>query len=223
MVSRKVSILPRFFLHLHYFICYIFNIFLKNKKIFFKKLSVFSDRKVCIYNEYWNCGATQIAHSHCRQRNETISDCPLTAATVVMETAFVIDRLREFLGPTGNPQLRLVSRSFRDALAAVPLELLRVEAYLSSASLFLWASLELRMPERADIADMAARGGHLAVLIWLQAEEGRCSWTPSICKNAAEEGHLHVLISTNKLAASPEPSLSLGRRVLRCGCDSRSS
>jgi hypothetical protein len=46
------------------------------------------------------------------------------------------------------------------------------------------------MPERADIAVMAARGAHLEVLKWLRAEEGRCSWTPSVCESAAEQGHL---------------------------------
>jgi hypothetical protein len=53
-----------------------------------------------------------------------------------METAFVFDRAWEFLDPASAPQLRLVSRSCRDLLAATPRELLRVEDYLSSASLF---------------------------------------------------------------------------------------
>jgi hypothetical protein len=115
------------------------------------------------------------------------------SSLAAMEDPFVFDRAWEFLDPATAPQLRLVSRSFRDALAALPRKLLRVEDYLSSVSLFLWARRELRMPERADIADMAAWGGHLDLLKWLRAEEGRCSWTPSICASAAEQGHLHVL------------------------------
>jgi hypothetical protein len=126
-----------------------------------------------------------------RQRNSTLSYSP--PAAVVMETPFVFDRAWEFLDATSAPQLRLVSRSCRDALAVVPRELLRVEDYLSSASLFVWARRELRMPERADIAVLAARGGHLEVLRWLRAKKGRCSWTSSVCDSAAEQGHLHVL------------------------------
>jgi hypothetical protein len=115
------------------------------------------------------------------------------AAAVVMDAPYVFDRVWEFLDPTSAPQLRLVSRSWRDALAAVPRELLRVEDYLSSASLFVWARRELRMPERADIAVLAARGAHLEVLQWLRAKKGRCSWTSSVCESAARQGHLHVL------------------------------
>jgi hypothetical protein len=49
------------------------------------------------------------------------------------------------------------------------------------------------MPEIADIAVIAAFGGHLDVLRWLRAKEGRCSWTPNVCMRAVEQGHLHVL------------------------------
>jgi hypothetical protein len=110
------------------------------------------------------------------------------------EMDFALDRAREFLGDKCDPQLRLVSRSFRDALAAVPRDVLRVEDYLSSASLFVWARQELHMPARKkDIAAIAARGGHLEVLKWLRAKKGRCSWARSVCENAAEHGHLHEL------------------------------
>jgi len=117
-----------------------------------------------------------------------------TTAADMME--FVLDRAREFLGATCDPQLRLVSRRWRDALAAVPREVLRVEDYpLSSASLFVWAREELHMPKRADSAAVAARGGHLDVLRWLRAKKGQYiySQTYYICKTAAEQGHLHVL------------------------------
>jgi len=114
-----------------------------------------------------------------------------TTAADMME--FVLDRAREFLGATCDPQLRLVSRRCRDAVAAVPRDLLRIEDYLSSASFFVWAREELRIPEgRRDTAGIAARGGHLDVLRWLRAKEER-SWTPSICETAARQGHLHVL------------------------------
>jgi hypothetical protein len=120
---------------------------------------------------------------HCRESFHCI---------LFTDMEFLLDRAREFLGTTCDPQLRLVSRSFRDALAAIPRELLRVEDFLSSAPLFVWARKELRMPERDDIARMAARGGHLDMLRWLRVE-GRCSWTPSVCESAAGQGHLQVL------------------------------
>jgi hypothetical protein len=107
---------------------------------------------------------------------------------------FVLDRAREFLGATCDPQLRLVSRRCRDALAAVPRKSLRVTDFLSSASLFVWARNQLRMPKRkGDIAAIAARGGHLEVLKWLRAKTGRCSWTGPVCESAAEQGQLEVL------------------------------
>ncbi|KAJ1435084.1 hypothetical protein B484DRAFT_325782 [Ochromonadaceae sp. CCMP2298] len=107
---------------------------------------------------------------------------------------FVLDRAREFLGATCDPQLRLVSRRCRDALAAVPREELRVEDFLSSASLFVWARKKLRMPQ-GRVAVKAALGGHLAVLKWLKKVKGRTPcpldlWTHSI---AAQHGHIGLL------------------------------
>jgi hypothetical protein len=94
---------------------------------------------------------------------------------------FVLDKAREFLGAACDPQLRLVSRRCRDALAAVPRESLRVKDYLSSAALFVFVRKELGMPERKeDIAVLAARGGHLEVLKWLRLKKGRCSWTGAV-------------------------------------------
>jgi hypothetical protein len=72
-------------------------------------------------------------------------------------------------------------------------EYLRVEDYMTSVSLFVWARNELGMPKREDIAAVAAEGGHLDVLEWLRAKEGRCAWPSSICDSAAGKGHLHVL------------------------------
>jgi hypothetical protein len=136
---------------------------------------------------YW------LPQTYHRASHTGADSAPILMNTPPAEMEFALDRAREFLCTTCDPQLRLVSRSCRDALAAVPRELLRVEDYLSSASLFAWARKELLMPERADIAVMAARGAHLDVLRWLRAKKGRCSWTPSICEGAAEQGHLHVL------------------------------
>jgi hypothetical protein len=42
---------------------------------------------------------------------------------------FVLERAREYLGAACDPQLRLVSRSCRDLLAAVPHEDLRIEDF----------------------------------------------------------------------------------------------
>jgi hypothetical protein len=77
-----------------------------------------------------------------------------------MEDPFVISRVWEFLGPAEAPMLRLVSRSWRDALAEVPRELLRVEDYLSPLPLFIWAWKELNMkPHSALVACRRQRGG----------------------------------------------------------------
>jgi len=106
-----------------------------------------------------------------------------------LQCTFVLDRVREFLAC--GPQLRLVSRWFRRALADVPHMPLEVGDYLSPLPLFLWARQELRMPQ-GKVADKAALGGHLHTLQWLRAN-GTCKWTVDICHRAAKGGQLEVL------------------------------
>jgi hypothetical protein len=109
-----------------------------------------------------------------------------------MESEFVLARAREFLGLVCDPQLRLVSRRWRDALATVPRANLKMEHYMTTVSLFLWARKKLKMRETADIAAMAAEGGFLEVLKWLR-KRSRCSWSVDIFERAAKGRHLHVL------------------------------
>jgi hypothetical protein len=145
------------------------------------------------------------------------------------------------MGTTCDPQLRLVSRSFRDLLAAVSYEDLRIEDFLSSLRLFLWARDELSFDYPAlTLAVKAARGSHVKVLEWLRDKQG--AWTTAVCESAASAGHVHVLIWLRAqdlpcpwdvwtcaraaqhghlegaaVGASPGPALSLGR-IDMCWC-----
>jgi hypothetical protein len=112
--------------------------------------------------------------------------------TSSLQSTFSLDRAREFLGAACDPQLRLVSRWFRQALADVPHQQLRVEDYFLLLNIFLWAREELRMPRGDKIAIKAALHGHLHILQWLQANNS-CPLTIEVCYNAAEGGQLEVL------------------------------
>jgi hypothetical protein len=83
---------------------------------------------------------------------------------------FAVQRAREFMGTTCDPQLRLVSKSFRDAVSYKDL---RIEDFLSSLRLFLWARDELSFDYPAlTLAVKAARGSHVEVLEWLRDKQG---------------------------------------------------
>jgi hypothetical protein len=53
--------------------------------------------------------------------------------------------------------------------------------------------LALGFPLPEDICDMAVKGGHLAVLQWLRAQEPPCPWGQFTCASAAGCGDLAVL------------------------------
>jgi hypothetical protein len=76
-----------------------------------------------------------------------------------LESEFMIARVREILGPACEAPLQLVSKK---CLALVPRQDLRVEHFVSTVSLFVWARQELRMPRLGTLH--AARGGNLEVL-----------------------------------------------------------
>jgi hypothetical protein len=80
---------------------------------------------------------------------------------------FVLDRVREYLGTSCDPQLRLVSRRCRDAMNSFPRELPRVEDFISSVALFVWARKKLRMPKTEAICCRVARSGGLEMNIYL--------------------------------------------------------
>ncbi|KAJ1443327.1 hypothetical protein B484DRAFT_321707 [Ochromonadaceae sp. CCMP2298] len=102
----------------------------------------------------------------------------------------VLRDVREFLGPSCDAQLRLVSRLWRDQLATTPVEKLRIRDFLSSVSLISWAWEEINMPQTALVTQLAARGGHLNVLRWLRAQHPPCPWNIMTCYRAAQNGHL---------------------------------
>jgi hypothetical protein len=85
---------------------------------------------------------------------------PTSASTVAFP--IVLMYAREFLGPSCDAQLRLLSRLWRDQLATTPVEEVGIDDYLS-ISLISWAWEELNMPRTELVTRRAAVGGHLEV------------------------------------------------------------
>eukprot|EP00601_Ochromonadales_sp_CCMP2298_P016766 CAMPEP_0173220172 /NCGR_PEP_ID=MMETSP1142-20121109/2008_1 /TAXON_ID=483371 /ORGANISM="non described non described, Strain CCMP2298" /LENGTH=95 /DNA_ID=CAMNT_0014148043 /DNA_START=2217 /DNA_END=2504 /DNA_ORIENTATION=+ len=89
-----------------------------------------------------------------------------------LEYSFILRNVRELLGPACDAQLRLVSKSCHAAMATMPREQMRLEDYLASLRLFLWALKALKVPWRGlQLCEAAAGGGHLDVLLWGRAQE----------------------------------------------------
>jgi len=77
-----------------------------------------------------------------------------------LEDIFVLRNVRELLGSVCDPQLCLLSKSCHAAMATVPREEMRLEDFLSSLALFLWAGQVLEMPwSRDQLCEVAAGGG----------------------------------------------------------------
>jgi hypothetical protein len=110
-----------------------------------------------------------------------------------LEHAFILENVRELLGPACDPQLRLVSKSCHATMATVPREQIRLEDFLSSLSLFLWAVEVLEVPWRAQLCEVAAGGGHLKVLQWGRAQMPAAPWGVKTVSAAARGGHEQVL------------------------------
>jgi hypothetical protein len=108
--------------------------------------------------------------------------------------SFILERVRELLGPACDPQLRLVSKKCNAAMATFPREQMRLEDFLSSLALFLWATQVLEIPWSWDqLCEVAAGGGHLEVLQWGRAQEPPCPWGVGTVSAAAHGGQLDVL------------------------------
>jgi len=76
-----------------------------------------------------------------------------------LEDIFVLRNVRELLGSVCDPQLCLLSKSCHAAMATVPREEMRLEDFLSSLALFLWAGQVLEMPwSRDQLCEVAAGG-----------------------------------------------------------------
>jgi hypothetical protein len=131
----------------------------------------------------------------------------------MIQTAFVLHWAREFLGSSCDLQLRVLSRACNESMQQIPLVAAKVEGYLSSVPLFLWARDGMGMPisegiyEEAasrghlallqhfrataalpwirEISIAACKGGHLEVLQWLRAQDPPCPWDAGVCKYAA--------------------------------------
>jgi hypothetical protein len=111
-----------------------------------------------------------------------------------LQVGFILRNVREMLGATCDPQLRLVSKSCNAAMATFPRELMRLEDFLSSLALFLWAMQALEMPwSREELCEVVAGGGHLEVLQWMRGQTPPCPWGAGSCAAAALGGHLEVL------------------------------
>jgi hypothetical protein len=105
----------------------------------------------------------------------------------------VLERARDFLGPSCDAQLRLVNKQFYAVLASVPLEDLKTEHYLSSRVLFEWARSFLGMPLEEKTFHLAARGGHLEALQVALQHRTDWDWLSDATYLAAKFGHIHVL------------------------------
>jgi hypothetical protein len=88
---------------------------------------------------------------------------PSSTLAMSLEDAYVLENVQEMLGPSCDPQLRLVSKSCHTAMAIFPRAKMRLEDYMS-VGLFLWAVEVLKLPWRGRCIDVAAGGGHLEVL-----------------------------------------------------------
>jgi hypothetical protein len=110
----------------------------------------------------------------------------------IMEHHTVRELVRDYLGPTCDPSLRLVSREFRVWLNAFKRERLRMEDYFSSFSLLAWA-LEIGMPGGVVLCRKAAGLGRVDILQWLRAQEPPCLCDASVCVAAAGNGEMEVL------------------------------
>jgi hypothetical protein len=139
----------------------------------------------------------------------------------MIQTAFVLHRAREFLGSSCDLQLRVLSRACNESMQEIPLVTAKVEDYLSSVPLFLWARDGMGMPISEGIYKKAASRGHLAllqyfrataalpwtegisfaaswggrleVLQWLRAQDPPCPWSKRTCVKAANNVRLEVL------------------------------
>eukprot|EP00601_Ochromonadales_sp_CCMP2298_P026378 CAMPEP_0173284188 /NCGR_PEP_ID=MMETSP1143-20121109/7883_1 /TAXON_ID=483371 /ORGANISM="non described non described, Strain CCMP2298" /LENGTH=184 /DNA_ID=CAMNT_0014222135 /DNA_START=170 /DNA_END=721 /DNA_ORIENTATION=- len=114
-------------------------------------------------------------------------------ASAAMQNQFVLRYVREFLGPTGDPQLRLVSRFCRDELATTPVEDLKIKDFVSSVPLISWAWRELNMPRTNLVTEEIARDGQLKVLQWLRAQDTPCPWDECTSALVGMRGHLDML------------------------------
>jgi hypothetical protein len=92
-----------------------------------------------------------------------------------LEDAFVLDRVREALGASCDPQLRLVSKRCTQVMDKFKIERPELSAYVASVSLLLWAKNNLKMSLKG-VCDEAAKGGHLETLMW-----ARCVYVYCVC------------------------------------------
>jgi hypothetical protein len=113
---------------------------------------------------------------------------------ISLKYSFIVENVRELLGPACDPQLRLVSKSCHAAMATVPREQMRLEDVLSSLRLFLWAVQVLKVPWRKmQLCEVAAGGGHLEVLQWGRAQEPAAPWGVKTLSAAVECGQLETV------------------------------
>jgi hypothetical protein len=142
-----------------------------------------------------------------------------------LEDAFILGNVRELLSPVCDPQLRLVSKSCNAAMATVPHEQIRLEDFLSSLGLFLWAVEVLEVPWGEELCKVAAGGGHLgccsgcarrslsAFGAWTRARRrcGRGSWA-SCCGGCGSRRR-----PVRRTSVHPVRRLGAGTSIC-CGC-----
>jgi len=108
-------------------------------------------------------------------------------ASAAMQSDFVLRYVREFLGPTSDPHLRLVSRFCRDELATTPIKDLEMKDYVTCVFLISWAWRELNIPRTSLLTQLAAQDGQVEVLQWLRAQDPPCPWDEETWRLATGE------------------------------------
>jgi hypothetical protein len=136
-----------------------------------------------------------------KQRSDRPSLSDMTSAednSAFLLRGFVWGGVRQFLGRTTDPQLRQLSRQFRDRMieedAVSGRHGLVVDDFVSSVTLVGWAHSELALSfGRSAVCTAAARAGNVQVLRYLRSKDEPTPWDLETSYAAALGGHLETL------------------------------
>jgi hypothetical protein len=109
-----------------------------------------------------------------------------------LEIDFILEQVREILGASCDPQLRLVSKRCNAVMQRYPRQDLQVCDFVSSGSLLLWAKKTLKMRWKG-ICDEIVKAVCLDALKWARAQKWLAAWSTNTASVAARGGHLEVL------------------------------
>jgi hypothetical protein len=115
----------------------------------------------------------------------------LESGVMSLEIDFILEQVREILGASCDPQLRLVSKRCNAVMQRYPRQDLQVCNFVSSGSLLLWAKKTLKMRWKG-ICDEIVKAGCLDTLKWARAQKRPAAWTKCTASETARGGHLEV-------------------------------